>query len=278
MVIESAQRLIAVSLGKIASSRNQRGGVRLHRSLLVAGVLMNARSATTSCCAGEISDDDDTTTEVDDTDVVECAEMDVCESDTLTALRPSTSAESRLSTDHAAVGVLRTAAVESTAPDCVPPDTTASPAADKSAAEQDAVNNRISVSEVAECARKRKRLDESGGDDDESGEMKRSRCAAELPVVSTSSQVTAAAGDASETEMEMDGVQLTSLVHCFSSGFQGLLSNSGAGDSLPSLAYTVDTSSDVRHHTSTSESIISCSIHIREALETLSRPVLAMSV
>ena len=149
MVIESAQRLIAVSLGKIASSRSQRGGVRLHRSLLVAGVLMNARSATTSCCAGEISADDDTTTEVDDTDVVQCAEMDVCESDTLTALRPSTSAESRLSTDHAAVGVLRTAAVESTAPDCVPPDTTASPAADKSAAEQDAVNNRISVSEVA---------------------------------------------------------------------------------------------------------------------------------
>jgi len=278
MVIESAQRLIAVSLGKIASSRSQRGGVRLHRSLLVAGVLMNARSATTSRCAGEISDDDDTTTEVDDTDVVECAEMDVCESDTLTALLPSTSADSRLSADHAAVGVLRTAAVESTAPVCVPPDTTASPAADKSAAEQDAVNNRISVSEVAECARKRKRLDESDDDDDESREMKRSRCAAELPVVSTSSQVTAAAGDASETEMEMDGVQLTSLVHCFSSGFQGLLSNSGAGDSLPSLAYTVDTSSDVRHHTSASESIISCSIHIREALETLSRPVLAMSV
>jgi hypothetical protein len=30
MVIEAAQRLIAVSLGKIASSRNQRGGIRLH--------------------------------------------------------------------------------------------------------------------------------------------------------------------------------------------------------------------------------------------------------
>lgn len=276
MVIESAQRLIAVSLGKIASSRNQRGGVRLHRSLLVAGVLMNARSATSDGC--ELLDDHDTATEVRDSDVVESKKMDVSSCETLTPLLPPASAELRLSADDVSVGVRQTAAVESSQ-DCVLPETTTSAAA-KSVTEQDSLN-RIpdSVSAVTECARKRKRL-ESDEEVDDSVEVKRSRCVAELPTVSTSSQLTVASSssDSTENEMETDSVQLTSLVHCFSSGFQGLLSNSSGSDSPSSFAYSLETRSDSRHHTSTSESIISCSIHIREALETLSRPVLAMSV
>ena len=277
MVIESAQRLIAVSLGKIASSRSQRGGVRLHRSLLVAGVLMNARSATVSGDTGELSYDDDTMTEIDDLDIVESKNMDltVCDTDTDTStpLLPPTSAELRLSADIS-TSVLRTAAVES-AQNCVLPDTTSVDA--ESVTEHDTVN-RISDS-VAECARKRKRF-ESDEEFDNSVEIKRSRCAAELPAMSSSSQLTADSlrSDATENEMETDSVQLTSLVHCFNSGFQGLLSNSSATDSSSSFLYSLDTSSDSRHHMSTSESIISCSIHIREALETLSRPVLAMSV
>ncbi|XP_046547602.1 immediate early response gene 2 protein-like [Haliotis rubra] len=39
------QRLIAVSLGKIAASRSQRGGINLHKNLLVASVLHKARTA-----------------------------------------------------------------------------------------------------------------------------------------------------------------------------------------------------------------------------------------
>ncbi|XP_014778649.1 putative uncharacterized protein DDB_G0277255 [Octopus bimaculoides] len=39
-----AQKLIALSLGKIAASRNQRGGINLHKNLLVASVLHRARS------------------------------------------------------------------------------------------------------------------------------------------------------------------------------------------------------------------------------------------
>jgi len=276
MVIESAQRLIAVSLGKIASSRNQRGGVRLHRSLLVAGVLMNARSATSLRDADELSDDHDTAIEVNDLDLVENKKVDVNACDTLTPLLTPTSAELRLSADDGAADVLQTAAVES-APDCVLPDTTS---AAESLTEEDTVN-RISdsFSKVGECTRKRKRL---GSDDefDDSVEMKRSRCVTELPTVSSSSELTAASSlsDATENDMETDSVQLTSLVHCFSSGFQGLLSNSSTTDSSSSFVYSLDTSSDSQQHTSASESIISCSIHIREALETLTRPVLAMSV
>jgi hypothetical protein len=40
-----AQRLIALSLGKIAMSRQQRGGINLHKNLLVASVLHKARTA-----------------------------------------------------------------------------------------------------------------------------------------------------------------------------------------------------------------------------------------
>ncbi|KAK3088626.1 hypothetical protein FSP39_021465 [Pinctada imbricata] len=39
-----AQRLIALSLGKIAASRQQRGGINLHKNLLVASVLHKART------------------------------------------------------------------------------------------------------------------------------------------------------------------------------------------------------------------------------------------
>ncbi|CAG5120884.1 unnamed protein product [Candidula unifasciata] len=39
------QRLITVSLGKIAQSRGQRGGINLHKNLLVATVLHKARTA-----------------------------------------------------------------------------------------------------------------------------------------------------------------------------------------------------------------------------------------
>lgn len=38
-----AQRLIAMSLGKIAQSRGQRGGASLHKNLLVSTVLHKAR-------------------------------------------------------------------------------------------------------------------------------------------------------------------------------------------------------------------------------------------
>lgn len=44
MGANDAQRLIALSLGKIAMSRQQRGGINLHKNLLVASVLHKART------------------------------------------------------------------------------------------------------------------------------------------------------------------------------------------------------------------------------------------
>lgn len=44
MATSEAQKLIALSIGKIAMSRQQRGGINLHKNLLVASVLHKARA------------------------------------------------------------------------------------------------------------------------------------------------------------------------------------------------------------------------------------------
>jgi len=269
MVFESAHRLIAVSLGKMASSRNQRGGVRLHRSLLVAGVLMNARTATSLC---HTVDQQDTETPVSDNDddVDELVESDEIEPN----------ADSTMITSSAA-GATHLSADE----DMLLHDTDGLPtdviSAVESLTHQDDVYRLAgSVVTSIEYERKRKR---PGADDEANDciEVKRSRIVPETrAAVLTSLQLTVSdsSHDAADDNMETDTVQLSSLVHCFNSGFQGLLSNNSTVNNLSSLAYSLESVSDGRHHTSTSESIISCSVHIREALETLSRPVLAMPV
>lgn len=45
MAASEAQKLIALSIGKIAMSRQQRGGINLHKNLLVASVLHKARAS-----------------------------------------------------------------------------------------------------------------------------------------------------------------------------------------------------------------------------------------
>lgn len=62
-----AQRLLTLSVSKIISSRTQRGGVSLHRNLLVAGVLFRARdflvASQLSCSAPPPSSSSSTPTE-----------------------------------------------------------------------------------------------------------------------------------------------------------------------------------------------------------------------
>jgi len=264
MVIESTQRLIAVSLGKIASSRNQRGGVRLHRSLLVAGVLMNARSATDFCQHDELSDTQNSALRLNRTELVEAGEIDTNSCGTLTPLLPPTPCDSP-AVDSAELSMPL---------DCAPPKSVS-----VEIVSQNDLVNRISdsVSAVAECERKRKRVGSDSEEDDCRVDTKRSRTVTEESTASsfTPPQLPTTSSDAPHDDMETDSVQLSSLVHCFNSGFQGLLTNSSINSSFE---YSLDAASDSRHHLSTSESIISCSLHIREALETLSRPVLAMPV
>lgn len=82
-----AQKVIAISLGKIATSRVQRGGPSLHRSLLVASVLYKARttyfddalqtngaSFSPVMCAPRLNDDDDEGTD-SEPDVIDVEEV-----------------------------------------------------------------------------------------------------------------------------------------------------------------------------------------------------------
>jgi len=246
-------------------------------------VLMNARTASSvyhDADDTDCSDEHYTTTEMNDADSVERTELDAT---MLTPLLPPPTVtepqgtEPQLSTGDICKPVLQDTDTKLTLQLA---DVTTS-ATVEPATQQDTMS-RISdyVTAVLECERKRKRF---GHDDDEvtddSVEIKRSRFIAESPKVTSCSQhvVSDSPHDAVTDDMEVDSVQLSSLVHCFNSGFQGLLSNSNTVDCSSSFTYSLDTS-DSLHHTATSDSIISCSIHIREALETLSRPVLAMSV
>jgi hypothetical protein len=333
MVIESAQRLIAVSLGKIASSRNQRGGIRLHRSLLVAGVLMNARSITYHHHEPNISDRLDA--EFDSTDSDELVDLDDSAAQTpplFTAdLMPPTQSDERVhyvpDAPEEPEAVIANPSSPLTHAELLPvlPDPTTPvclntdepPTLTETSGIFCANSGIIESSSPPMSCRKRHRSDECAKTPD-SGlcyrSTKRSRyesaCAPE-PLTVAPDALSSDDSD-SDDRMQTDCVQVTNLVNCFSSGFTGLLSGSEyatptysastSSYSLPTSTYSATTPSPVYSLTSysstpvgtvdvertfidetekcrrASDSMISCSIHIREALETLSRPPLALSV
>jgi len=330
MVIESAQRLIAVSLGKIASSRNQRGGIRLHRSLLVAGVLMNARSISYHRHEPDVSDHPDT--EFDSADGDESVDYDDSDAQTsplFTAdVLPPTQSDERVhyvpDAPEEPEAVFADPASPLTHAELQPvlPDTTSPVCLDTveppSLTETSGIfcaSSRI-ISPTAVRCRKRHRSDECAENADGGlcyRNTKRSRnesvCAPEPLCVAPDSS----SGEDSDSDdrMQTDCIQVTNLVSCFSSGFTGLLSGHESASptySTPTLTYSATASSysamtptpiysltsyssapggvDVERTFAdesekcrrASDSMISCSIHIREALETLSRPTLALSV
>jgi hypothetical protein len=307
MVIEAAQRLIAVSLGKIASSRNQRGGIRLHRSLLVAGVLMSARSATLTYhhhCHRQPNtgqNDDELDDREEDCSVTAVGNDDLLfEDDDRVHFVPDGS--SLVSTSSSIDELSGCCSVAELQP--VLPDTTSrlDPNATLAVDSEDGVqvltpgsvvdpNLRFHHTELQVSRRKRGRDDSDDDDGPVDGyPTKRTRYlpADQLDAVVPSDVLTVMPDsstdpDTDDDRMQMDCVQVTNLVNCFSSGFSGLLSSSesysSTSDHLPyCVADNDEMYSTDKLHTSASDSIISCSIHIREALETLSRPVLAMSV
>lgn len=103
-----AQRLVTVSLTKIAASRQQRGGASLHRNLLVASVLYKARAMllmenyrSQSCKAplyvsAPVSSDDDDAVVPDDVDCVDGEDdvPNVLQDSTFTSTAPENSDKS----------------------------------------------------------------------------------------------------------------------------------------------------------------------------------------
>uniref|UniRef100_A0A1E1XD17 Uncharacterized protein n=1 Tax=Amblyomma aureolatum TaxID=187763 RepID=A0A1E1XD17_9ACAR len=212
MVMDNdAQKVIAISLGKIATSRVQRGGPSLHRSLLVASVLYKARTtyfddafqanaasfSSSVMCAPCQSDDDAADSEPDQVDV---------EQDSSPLAKPNRTV---------------TLPVTSAYEDCASTDggddkeNVEPPSADPPAR---CLKRRRTHSDDEECGVKRSRLwRRSASCDSDSGEVEADCFPADLDL--QSQQEATSSSDAMEVE------SISNLVLAFNSGLKGLSSS-----------------------------------------------------
>lgn len=286
MAVE-AQRLIAISLGKMASSRAQRGGARLHKSLLVASVLHSAQTvallndqqnlgltlslpprnlnvALQPSMLSEITEFGDKNAGDEDCSVD--AKGSLFEPKKYYELSGRNDNESD-SEDELELVTLTS---------CVNTSPNENSVAFAPVVEQlrssdntfngyvnSAVNcNEFLDSQLQSPCRKRNR-----NDDVEEPHAKHLRFSLSNDYSSSSCSI---------EPMQTDPWQVTNLVYSFSIGFSGLLRNSESSEF--SLSDSAESDQPLYIHSSTSESIISCSTQIREALDTLTRPAIAMTV
>lgn len=211
MVMDNdAQKVIAISLGKIATSRCQRGGPSLHRSLLVASVLYKARTTYVddvfpSFGQPSVSDpcpqdaDDDVSTDGDDGSVEAASEA-----------RPSRT-------------VTSTSPLTSPYEDCDSTDGNELSGDDKENVQPN--NDRLSPEAPVRCAKRRRTLDE----EDCAKRCKRdtalwrrssSLCSTDFETDSDPDPADVESHDGGEAAMEVESI--SNLVLAFNSGLKGL--------------------------------------------------------
>lgn len=281
MAVE-AQRLIAISLGKMASSRSQRGGARLHKSLLVASVLHSAQTVallndqqnpdvTIPSLSNSSSTLADSSLPNPVSDVTESREEvenscvhSLFHDRKYSELRPRVDNESEEEVELLTL----TSCVNSTQTKDIA--TTFTPEIEELRLPASRSFN-VLVNSTVKCAHfldskvhspKRKRIE---SDDDDEPLAKHLRFAQNSDYPSCGVE-----------PMQTESWQVTSLVYSFSMGFSGLLRSSDGSEFSSSESTEQD--QPIYMHSSTSESIISCSTQIREALDTLTRPAIAMTV
>lgn len=267
-----AHRLISISLGKIATSRSQRGGLRLHKSLMVANVLVNARTLAfiennhtsfypdrpASPVAFEHDEDQDRLSDTDDrVDETGSTNDESTQYTELPLLRP---------TDDATSGQDRLEGQDNSSEE----ETSHS----LPVLIENTTGNRFC--ELSRRSPKRKRDDL---DQDDHSHGKRSRCDEHSSNYSDYSDDEISQISDSDEPMQVECLQVSSLVQNFNSGFTGLLQTSRSScDSKPADERELDGHNQISFRSTTSESIISCSTQIREALDMLTRPIIAMAV
>jgi|SRR6218665_1366879 len=280
MAVE-AQRLIAISLGKMASSRSQRGGARLHKSLLVASVLHSAQTVallndqldpdlTIRSLSGSTSTLTESSLPSLVSDVAENREEVNSGVDSLlhdgkySELRPRVDDESE---EEVELLTLTSCVNSAQTKDIV---TTFTPEIEELRPPASRSFN-VLVNSTVKCAHfldstphspKRKRIET---DEDDEPLAKHLRFAQNSDYPSCGVE-----------PMQTESWQVTSLVYSFSMGFSGLLRSSDGSEY--SSSENAEQDQPIYMHSSTSESIISCSTQIREALDTLTRPAIAMTV
>ncbi|KAK2152003.1 hypothetical protein LSH36_342g01040 [Paralvinella palmiformis] len=262
-----AQRLIAMSLGKIAASRGQRGGISLHKNLLVATVLSKARTvfmleSYNNMIENRRLEMEQTRETVKTTENGSLDDRTNMDSKNGERTAPTDSCMYAGDTDDATCDADDNK--ENSAPE-VPCDVESAP--------------------PSGCLRCRKRRLTDAADDNDTSDVDDSsipagkRCRTEV----TSSERTV------EVMQVESSSQITNLVNCFSSGFTGLLNteccpNTASTDQGYSSADEEDDDDEVFTSSSSSQchksdnSLISCSTQIKEAFETLARPCIALTV
>jgi len=268
MAVE-AQRLIALSLGKISQSRQQRGGINLHKNLLVASVLYKARTVfimentRPSRSDSEESSSDEETTTV----------FDRYEKDSSNQGAPVSGTDYQDEPDSPASPEL-----DQVVPECDDMDKENSypDNDDTEVFDQENENSEyISISGNCKKCHKRRLTDvdseyTSHASAPDSVASKKPRL--ELAESQRDNQCSPCEQEQSNGP---EAVHITTLVNSFSSGFTGLLNTTDSTSCSPKEGYV---SSPPQGQGHSSDSLISCSTQIKEAFETLARPILALTV
>lgn len=231
-----AQRLIAMSMGKITSSRSRRGGINLRQNLLVANVLLKARTvymmanyeSMMKARQAQVSQPQKAVeVEADSTSSSDMASEAAEETTTTDIIADSVDAVDTTDSDTSVIDSSEIA--ERLEPDTNDTDKeNASPAKDCTYAQTTPVSNGDNKN-CSRCTKRRLTEVESSQENTKK---------AKVDCVKNSSD--------SVEDMKTDGAYISNLVHRFNSGFTGLLtvnshydddSNRGKGQGLSSDGY-----------------------------------------
>lgn len=300
-----AQRLIAMSLGKIHASRVQRGGINLHKNLLVAGVLQKARTVYMVENYTTMPQDKKVDEEEVEEDDVECpssaegGDQEVpCGG--LLPEEDNTHVGDEEEGERLVVG--GESDKENSPPSDAPHHSMEHNNLERSDSEgavhkpETLAESQFENSNVTGCQRcgKRRLTEVEAAVESIAPSPKKSRHSDSenqtldyIPLKSADSSNSSTNNNSSTVgPTKEQAMQITSLVHSFSAGFTGLLngaqtstvdSSQLCGGNECSSSTPKDISGS-EGHTSASDSLHSCSTQIKEAFETLARPIIAMTV
>jgi len=269
-----AQRLMMMSLGKIQGCRQRRGGINLHKSLLVTKILHKARSIAIS--------ENVASKKEEDTEDQMVPEMDIKEEESQQQ-SPATTPTTTPSMPEPVLLNCHEEEEEESPSEAGNPDLDASHEVTKDISEyqdKENVNNNIIPQNYP--IKQSEDFEDSTEKDSNCTRCAKRRLTEVEAAVESISPKKQRTGDSDYEEykntpepMQVETTQISNLVNRFSSGFTGLLtSDSDSTTQSHEAGPASSQSTEVQGH---SDSLLSCSTQIKESFELLARPI-ALSV
>ena len=292
MATEQAQRLIAMSLGKIAASRNQRGGANLHKSLLVSTVLhkarttimmenfqamMQARRAQMMEAHQRFVDSERPATPAPFSGRPEAE----CPAPSPTCERVSCTAEDKENAPPTPTPCGEEKQMESTKEHN---NNNVFTPVEKPSPLQSGTDN-VMTSNCAKCVKRRSsEVSQDSSDDSQVQSPPNKRAKADANVETTQpppalsstpryitsesscQQLSSPTQTTCSEPLQAEAVQITNLVHRFNSGLSGLLSQAAAQAAVDASGHCAE------------QSFISCCTQVKDNMDNMSRPGIALTV